>query len=144
MAKAHYTPIGRTDVTEKLESILARSMSKDPAKRPVSMYAFAEELRWAQFQMSIPPTALEVAATEWAAAAPINLSDAVARGPVISTVNKNSRRAARAAHITSRVRADEPAARPQASGLKAGLIGAGIAIGVLVVAVVVLVATGVI
>jgi hypothetical protein len=94
--------------------------------------------------MSIPPTALEVAATEWAAAAPINLADAAARGPVISTVNKNSRRAARAAHITSRPQVEAPVARPQSSGLKSGLIGAGIAIAVVVVAVVVLVATGVI
>ena len=142
--KAAYTPVGRIDVPEALDAILARSMSKDPSKRHESMYAFAEELRWAQFQMSIPPTALEVAATEWAAAAPINLADGAARGPVISTVNKNSRRAARAAHITSRPQVEAPAARPQSSGLKAGLIGAGIAIAVVVIAVVVLVTTGVI
>ncbi|MGV8886052.1 MAG: serine/threonine-protein kinase [Microbacteriaceae bacterium] len=142
--KAAYTPVGRSDVPEALDAILARSMSKDPAQRHETMYAFAEELRWAQFQLSIPPTALEVAATEWAAAAPINLSDGAARGPVISTVNKNSRRAARAAHITSRSHAEAPPERTQAGGLKAGLLGAAIAIGVVIVAVVALVLTGVI
>ena len=53
------------------------------------------------------------------------------------------RRAARAAHITSRPQVEAPASRPQSSGLKAGLIGAGIAIAVVVIAVVVLVTTGV-
>jgi serine/threonine protein kinase len=104
VAKASYTPIGRTDVSEKLENILARSMSKDPAKRYESMYAFAEDLRWAQYEIGIPPTALEVAAPEWAAAAsPVSFRDAAPRGPVITTVNKNSRRAARAQNVLTRL-----------------------------------------
>jgi serine/threonine protein kinase len=118
VAKAHYTPMGRTDVSEKLESILARSMSKDPAKRYESMYAFAEDLRWAQYELGMPPTALEVAAPEWAAAAsPVSFADAARRGPVITTVNKDSRRAARAQNVVSRLAEDrdgitaEPARR---------------------------------
>jgi serine/threonine protein kinase len=136
VAKASYTKIGRHDVPEGLEAILARTMSKDPAKRPVSMYAFAEELRMAQYQLGMPPTALEVAATEWAAAAPVNLADSASRGPVISTVNKNSRRAARAGQSSYRpARDDEPRdSRPASNAVKAGLIGAGIAVGVIAVA----------
>jgi len=102
----------------------------------VSMYAFAEELRMAQYQLGMPPTALEVAATEWAAAAPVNLADSASRGPVISTVNKNSRRAARAGQSSYRpARDDEPRdSRPASNAVKAGLIGAGIAVGVIAVA----------
>ena len=133
VAKAAYTPIGRHDVPDQLEDILARSMSRDPAKRPASMYAFAEELRLTQYGLGLPPTALEVAATEWAAATPIDLADSVARGPVITTVNKNSRRAQRAALPTGMRQSDEAssAPKPSTSAAKAGLIGAGVAVGVL-------------
>ena len=107
VAKARYTPIGRSDVSEKLESILARSMSKDPSQRHESMHAFAEDLRWAQYEIGIPPTALEVAAPEWAAAASaVSFTDAAPRGPVISTVNKDSRRANRARNVVSRLADD--------------------------------------
>jgi serine/threonine protein kinase len=133
VAKAAYAPIGRRDVPDQLEDILARSMSKDPAKRPASMYAFAEELRLTQYGLGLPPTALEVAATEWAAATPIDLADSVARGPVITTVNKNSRRAQRAALSTGMRQSDDApsAPKPPTSAAKAGLIGAGVAVGVL-------------
>ena len=133
VAKAAYTPIGRHDVPDQLEDILARSMSRDPAKRPASMYAFAEELRLTQYGLGLPPTALEVAATEWAAATPIDLADSVARGPVITTVNQNSRRAQRAALPTGMRQSDEAssAPKPSTSAAKAGLIGAGVAVGVL-------------
>jgi serine/threonine protein kinase len=133
VAKAAYTPIGRHDVPDQLEDILARTMSKDPAKRQASMYALAEELRLAQYGLGLPPTSLEVASKEWAAAAPISLSDSVPRGPIISTVNKNSRRAQRAAQpAAQRQSADDTAAsKPTTSATKAGLIGAGLAVGVL-------------
>jgi serine/threonine protein kinase len=134
VAKAAYTPIGRHDVPDELEDILARSMSKDPAKRQPSMYALAEELRRTQYGLGLPPTALEVAATAWAAATPIDLSDPVARGPVITTVNKNSRRAQRAAQTAVRRDIDDSAApRATTSATKAGLIGAGVAVGALAV-----------
>jgi serine/threonine protein kinase len=134
VAKAGYTPIGRRDVPEQLEKILERSMSKDPAKRQASMYALAEELRLAQYALGLPPTALEVAATEWAAAMPINLSDSVARGPVISTVNKNSRRSVRASQSASVRAVSDDDVRPASgtsSGMRAGLIGASVGLGVL-------------
>ncbi|GAB3607808.1 hypothetical protein GCM10027413_32170 [Conyzicola nivalis] len=134
VAKAAYTPIGRHDVPDQLEEILARSMSKDPAKRPASMYAFAEDLRRIQYGLGMPPTALEVAAAEWAAATPINLADTVARGPVITTVNKDSRRARRAGQTAVRRDVDDSAApKPTTSATKAGLIGAGVAVGAIAV-----------
>lgn len=133
VAKAAYSPIGRADVPQGVEAVLARSMSKDPAKRFESMFAFAEELRFAQYQAGIQPTPLEGAQTEWAAAAPLSLSDAAPRGPVISTVNKNSRRAARAQVVKSRTLQPEGLARPR-SGMKSGIIGAGVALAAAAVA----------
>lgn len=134
--KATYTATGRADVPVEVENILATSMHKDPAKRFPSMYAFAEALRLAQYQSNIPPTALEVAAVEWAAASPVDLRDAAPRGPVITTVNKNSRRAARAQHITSRGQADDRevfAASRGSGSLKPALIGGGIGLAVVAI-----------
>ena len=143
--KAHYIPIGRDDVPARVEVILAKGMDKVPAKRQESMYALAEELRWAQYELGIAPTSLEAAAPEWAAAAaPIDFSDGVARGPIISTVNKNSRRAARAAAAAAAARVDRDGLTiaPPRSSIRAGLIGAGIGVLVVIAVVVVLFAVG--
>jgi serine/threonine protein kinase len=140
ISKAHYIPIGREDVPARVEGILAKGMDRDPAKRQASLYALAEELRWAQYELGIAPTSLEAAAPEWAtAAAPINFSDGAARGPVISTVNKNSRRAARAtaAAAAAKVDRDGLTIAPRRSSVRAGLLGAAIAVVVVVVVVVV-------
>ena len=101
-----------------------------------SMYAFAEAIRLAQYQANIPPTALEVAAVEWAAASPVDLRDASPRGPVITTVNKNSRRAARSQRISSRGPVDDrdvfaPSREP--GNLRPVLIGGGVGLAVVVV-----------
>ncbi len=80
-----------------IDELFASAMHRDPAKRPASMAEFAEKLRWAQYELGISPTAFEAASAEWAAAAPVNFSDATVRGPVITTVAPDSRRAARAA-----------------------------------------------
>lgn len=132
VSKANYTPIGRADVPQGVEVILARAMSKDPSKRFESMFAFAEELRLAQYQAGISPTPLEVAQAEWAAAAPLSLSDGAPRGPVISTVNKDSRRAVRASVVKRRT-TDTVESVATRSGAKSGLIGAGIALAVVAV-----------
>jgi serine/threonine protein kinase len=147
IAKAQYVPINRLDVPPALEGVLAKAMHKDPAQRQQSMFEFAEELRWVQSQLGLPTTTLEVAAREWASAsAPVNFTDAVSRGPVITTVNKDSRRAARARKEALDLREDKDGLVIKAapSPMRAGLIGAGVAVGVVVLAVVVLVALGVI
>ncbi|CAN5303605.1 hypothetical protein BH11ACT3_BH11ACT3_12450 [soil metagenome] len=132
VVKAKYTPIGRSDVSPRIEGILARTMKKDPSERQESMYALAEELRWAQYELGIPPTALEVPAHEWAAAAaPVDFSSAAPRGPVKSTVNKDSRRSARAeqAALSRRLEDSLPPARggsPWKAALIGGLVGAGV------------------
>jgi serine/threonine protein kinase len=147
VVKARYTAVGRSDVTPRIEGILSRAMSRDPAARHASMEALAEELRWAQYELGLPPTTLEIAAREWAAAgAPVDFAAAAPRGPVISTVNKESRRATRAAQAYAQRRADDDDVLPARSGVpwKAALLGGLIGAGVLAaLGVVVLFATGV-
>lgn len=147
VVKAKYTPLGRPDVPPRVEQVLARAMSKDPAARQESMHALAEELRWAQYELGLPPTALEVAAPEWAAAgAPVDFAASAPRGPVVTTVNPDSRRAARAAAAYTTRRAEDDGVLPARAGsswkpaLLGGLVGAGV---LAVVGVVVLFATGV-
>ena len=136
-------PTGRADVSERVEAALAGAMTTDPASRYTSMHAFAEELRWAQYDLGLPPTALEVASVEWASATTPVTGDAQ-RGPVISTVRQDSRRAARAETLASAQRRRDQqvvAARRKLSPLAAGLIGAGV--GVVTVAAIVLAALAV-
>ncbi len=147
VVKAKYTSIGRADVTPRIEGILSRSMSKDPAARHESMHALAEELRWAQYELGLPPTTLEVAAPEWASAgAPVDFAASAPRGPVISTVNKDSRRATRAVQAYTQRRLDDDGVLPAraAPPWRAALIGAFVGAGVLaVIGVVALFALGV-
>ncbi len=130
IVKSKYVPTGRDDLGERLEGTLARALEKDPSKRQGSMFEIAEELRWAQFDLGLPPTALEVADTTWAAAAvPVDFDSDAVRGPIISTVNPNSRRAARAQNLASAQRvehhreSDRSGVRP-GSRNKTMLIGA--------------------
>ncbi|WNM24090.1 serine/threonine-protein kinase [Demequina capsici] len=126
--KGRYVPTGRDDLGDRFAAALEKSLAKDPAARFGSMLALAEELRWAQYELGLPPTALEVAAPEWAsAAAPSDASPA--RTPVISTVNSESRRAARAQHLASSQRRREMAQEDRAggpSGRRPVLLGVGI------------------
>ena len=95
--RAVYTPVGRPDVSPRLEATLARAMSRDPAARHASAAEFAYELQLVQHEAGIPHTPLDVAVDEWATAgAAIDFSDDRARGPVRPSVEYASRRAARA------------------------------------------------
>jgi len=138
--KTSYIPTGRADVPARLESALRTALAKDPSARHASMFAFAEELRWIQYELGVPPTALEVAATEWATATgPVDLGNNTPRGPVISTVSHDSRRALRAQTLASAQRARvEPAEPKRYSRTKVALMGG--VIGATVVAIVILAA----
>lgn len=146
--KAKYTPVPVAGIPPVVEQVLATAMHRDPAQRFPSMAAFADRLRWAQYESGLVPSAFEAASAEWAAAAPVNFSDAQARGPVVTTVAADSRRAARAAKADASIRVrdrdDLPAAAPVRSSWRAGLIGAVIGAGVLgIVGMAVLLLTGV-
>lgn len=126
--KARYTAVPVEGIPPIIDDIFAGAMHRDPAKRPASMAEFAERLRWAQYELGIAPTAFEAASAEWAAAAPVSFSDSTVRGPVITTVAPDSRRAVRAARpqAAQRERDDlpSPSRRSGRSPLVIGIIGA--------------------
>jgi serine/threonine protein kinase len=94
--RAGYTPIGRPDVSPRLEAALARAMSKDPNARHGSVAEFAYDLQLAQHEAGLAHTPMDVAVDEWATAgAAIDFADDRARGPVRPSVAYASRRAAR-------------------------------------------------
>ncbi|WP_170154364.1 serine/threonine-protein kinase [Protaetiibacter intestinalis] len=140
--RAHYTELGRADVPPAVEELLRSTMAKDPSKRPESMAALAEKLRWLQYELGQVPSPIEIAG---GLGAGVSAASAGApRGPVITTVNPDSRRAARAAAASGR---DPDAATRRASarrpiGLVVGLaVGAVVLVGAVVA---VLLAVGVI
>ncbi|MFK0402282.1 serine/threonine-protein kinase [Microbacterium sp. NPDC090225] len=128
IVKAKYTPLPIAGMPKVIDEILATAMEKDPSRRFPSMAAFADRLRHAQYELGIAPTAFEAASAEWAAASPVSFSDAAPRGPVVTTVAPDSRRAARAAKQqgAARDRDDLPVATraPSRSPLVAGVVGA--------------------
>ena len=142
--KASPKPMTRDDVPQPVLEVLARTMRFDPAQRHASMLELAEALRWAQVQMGLAPTSLEIAGAAWgAAAAAAGIDDGAQRGPVLSTVQTDSRRAAR---VASSVRGDAAArsSRPAESrrGLVIGLVVGGVVV-VAAAIVVALIAVGV-
>ena len=105
--KAAYTPIERADVPARLEQVLARSMSRDPAQRHASAAELAHELQLVQHELGMPHTPMEVAGDAWASAgAAVDFADDRARGPVRPSVAYESRRPARATRAPER-RPDE-------------------------------------
>ncbi|MEU1971663.1 serine/threonine-protein kinase [Microbacterium sp. NPDC019599] len=96
IARASYTPISRTDVPDSLQEVLARAMTRDPARRYASAREFAEALRAVQSELGISPTALEVPVDEWSAAsAPVDFADSTMRGVARSHITRDERRKTR-------------------------------------------------
>lgn len=58
--KATYTPIGRDDVPESLETVLARSMSARPGSRQSSALILGQQLQQVQRDLGLSVTELEV------------------------------------------------------------------------------------
>lgn len=105
--KAAYTPIGRADVPERLEQVLARAMSRDPSARHATAAELAHDLQLVQHELGLAHTPMEVAVDEWAAAgATVDFADDRARGPVRPSVAYESRRPARTPRAVDR-RPDE-------------------------------------
>jgi len=106
--RAVYTPVGRADVSPRLEAVLARAMSRDPAARQASAAEFAYELQLVQHELGIPHTPMEVAVDEWATAGTaIDFQDDGLRGPVRPRVAYESRRPARAPRPRARRAPDD-------------------------------------
>ncbi|TFB83209.1 serine/threonine protein kinase [Cryobacterium algoricola] len=132
IGRAKYTPIGGV-VPAALEEFLARTMSRDPGRRQQSLLQCARELQLLQQGLGLPPTPLEVAADEWAAAAtPVDFNNTVVPGPPISVVAVESKRRKResapAVSQTNEGTRFNGAAAPRrsgGSGLKLALLLAG-------------------
>jgi serine/threonine protein kinase len=110
ISQAKYTPLGRTDIPEALERMLARTMSKLPENRQLTLLECATQLQRVQYDMGLQPTPLEVAGDEWATAgSPIDFENTVMRGAVISEVEPASpgRRAAKKRAVAARSLSDE-------------------------------------
>ncbi|WP_255447508.1 serine/threonine-protein kinase [Schumannella sp. 10F1B-5-1] len=145
---AKYVPTGRADVPPRLEQALATAMSKSPERRYATAHALAEELRWVQYELGLPPTTLEVAAPEWArAGGTIDLADERHRGEVVTVVKPDSRSAARERARLEAAEVDRDGLvirdRRRGRNVAPALIGAGVAVVVLVGMAVVLRAIGV-
>jgi serine/threonine protein kinase len=84
-------PIGRDDVPERLEIVLARAMSRRPESRPQSAMELIRELQAIEMDLGLPPTQPDVAVDDWAFS-PVH--DAVDRTRVnpIRTVEPGRRR----------------------------------------------------
>lgn len=138
---AKVAPLAPRGIPQRVDLVLSTAMQRDPARRYGSMAEFGEALRWAQYELGIAPTNLEVASPEWAGAAALDFTDASQRGPIVTTVNPDSRRAGRAA-ATAAARPNGPvvdagglgSARARGGWVKPVLIGAGSAVVVIALA----------
>ncbi|WP_350347829.1 serine/threonine-protein kinase [Agromyces sp. G08B096] len=133
IVKAGYTPLPIPGMPAQVDQLLSTAMARDPQKRYPSMAAFAERLRQVQAELGLPPTPFEVISPEWAGAAPVRFSDSSFRGPVVTTVQPDSRRATRLSKriepgSTDRDGLPVAASRRSLGGVAAGLIGAGVAV----------------
>jgi eukaryotic-like serine/threonine-protein kinase len=137
IARATYTDVPRADVPASLQTVLARSMSRDPRQRHASARDFAEALRDVQAELGLSPTPLEIAAEAWApASGPVDFSDAALRGPARSHVERDDRRKLRAGTGMAGLARDEEtefaASRPAWQGMPwviAGAIAGVVAVG---------------
>nr|WP_208388021.1 serine/threonine-protein kinase [Microbacterium halimionae] len=150
IARASYAPIARTDVPGALQDVLARAMSRNPEHRYGSAREVAEALRTVQAELALPMTPIEVAAEEWAASGPVlDFSDGSLRGPVRTTVERESYRKPRSrTGMSSHVRDEDtditaPGRRPAMRRAFPWLIAIGGLVLVVATAVTVLLIAGV-
>lgn len=91
--RASFPQMRRPDVPAQVLDVLAVAMARDPRDRYPSALAFAQALRDVQHALGFPSSPLEVAVDEWVPGdATVNVADATARGPQISSVPHASRR----------------------------------------------------
>nr|WP_208379795.1 serine/threonine-protein kinase [Microbacterium endophyticum] len=150
ISRASYTPIARTDVPGALQDVLARAMSRNPDHRYGSAREVAEALRTVQAELALPMTPIEVATEEWAESGPtLDFSDGSLRGPVRTTIERESHRKPRSrTGMSSHVRDEDtditaPGRRPTMRTAFPWLIAVGGLVLVVATAVTVLLIAGV-
>lgn len=129
ISKANYPGFPGAQGYEMFSDVIAKALSRNPAERFTTMAQFGEALQNIQRAYGYDVTPLEVVAEAWL---PRSESIAVgSRGPVVSSVGRVTRAAARAEHIAQQRGLDRDGLvldKPGSSPLRAGLIGAGIAV----------------
>ncbi|GGF00403.1 serine/threonine-protein kinase [Mycetocola zhadangensis] len=85
------TPIGRADVPERLERVLIRSMSRQPAQRQQSAMELIRELQAVEAELGFAQTQPDVAVSAWVQA-PVTDSGDRTRVQAIRTVDPGKRR----------------------------------------------------
>ena len=131
ISKAAYPSMVGAQGYEMFDEVISKALRKNPADRYATMAQFGEALQGLQRAYGYDVTPLEVVAEAW-----LPRTEAVAvgsRGPVISSVGRETRAQARARHsqASSRTDKDGLVIDQPASPLRAGLIGAGIAVAAL-------------
>ena len=132
--KAIYPAIPGAQGYEPFDEVLSRALRRDPADRFSSMAELGEALQGLQRGYGFDVTPLEVVAEAW-----LPRTEAIAagtRGPVVSSVGRVSRADARAEQLAQLRGTDKDGLvldRPAGSPLRAGLIGAGIAVAAIAV-----------
>lgn len=131
IVRAVYPGIPGTQGYEPFDEVISRALMKDPDRRYASMAELGEALQQLQRTYGFDVTPLEIVAEMW-----LPRADAVpagTRGPVVSSVEGRETRAEARANMLAQKRgsdADGVILDQPTSSLKAGLIGAGIALGV--------------
>ena len=75
IAKARYQPIGRVDVPDRLEAVLARALSRRPESRQGSALELIRELQAVEAELDLPQTPIEVAMDDWAIATAVDIGE---------------------------------------------------------------------
>lgn len=129
--KARYTPIPGAKGYEPFDELLARSMRLHPEQRFASMRELGEALQQLQRLYGYDVTPLDVVGSGWVTPA---VTSTAVRGPVVSAVQRTGSRAQRRAEQAEQRRVEDRdgvVVEGGTSALRAGLVGAGIAVGVI-------------
>jgi serine/threonine protein kinase len=128
IAQAKYTPIAGAQGYEPFEEVLRKVMQRDPAKRFTSMRELGEALQQLQRIYGYDVTPLDLVSAGYVPAAAATTAEP--RGPVVTTVRPKSRAQLRANARTEHLRTDRDGVLVDepASSMKAGLIGAAVAV----------------
>ncbi|ASD21392.1 serine/threonine protein kinase [Cryobacterium sp. LW097] len=136
-------PIGRPDVPERLELVLARALSKRPERRQASALELIRELQAVEAELGLAQTPLELATAEWEAQAAGDADDQTRITGLVSVDAQPARRqrresgAARTAASPARAdptRADRPRPAQRRRTLAAVVAGGLLVVGLGVVA----------
>ncbi|QIM15293.1 serine/threonine protein kinase [Leucobacter insecticola] len=128
--RARYVPVPGAQGYEHFDAVIARALMQKPEQRFTSMREFGEALRQAQRAYGWDATPLDVVGAGWA---PLAAAAQEPRGPVITTVQEQGRAQRREEAARQRIE-EELLPDRKTSPVKAGLIGAGIAVGILAAA----------